>query len=146
MVYNVTDPNAPVFVDYKNTRSTSTYAGDHGAEGITYISADDSPTTNGYVIVANEISGTLTIFEVDANALSNPDFEFNNPNTFAVFPNPSVNGKVYFNRVADVTLYDMTGKLLFSKEQATSIDTSALPIGVYVLTTSEGISKRLIVK
>jgi hypothetical protein len=146
MVYNVTNPNAPVFVDYKNTRSTSTYAGDHGAEGITYISADDSPTTNGYVIVANEISGTLTIFEVDANALSNPDFEFNNPNTFAVFPNPSVNGQVYFNRVADVTLYDMTGKLLFSKDQATSIDTSALPTGVYVLTTSEGISKRLIVK
>lgn len=146
MVYNVTNPNAPMFVDYKNTRSTSTYAGDHGAEGITYISPEDSPTANGYVIVANEISGTLTIFEVDANGLSNPDFEFTHPNTFAVFPNPSVNGMVYFNRVADVTLYDMTGKLLVSKDQATSIDTSALPTGIYVLTTSEGISKRLIVK
>ena len=146
MVYNVTNPNAPVFVDYKNTRNTSTYAGDHGAEGITYITPEDSPTTNGYVIVANEISGTLTIFEVDANGLSNPDFELNNPNTFAVFPNPSVNGQVYFNRVADITLYDMTGKLLFSKDQATSIDTSILPTGIYVLTTSEGISKRLIVK
>lgn len=64
MVYDVTDPAAPKFVDYKNTRSTTEYAGDHGPEGIIYISREDSPNGKAYVAVANEISGTVSLFEV----------------------------------------------------------------------------------
>ena len=63
-----------IFVDYKNSRSTSAYSGDHGPEGITYIAPANSPTGLGYVLVANEISGTITIYEVDANTLTSPDF------------------------------------------------------------------------
>ncbi|RYD87216.1 MAG: alkaline phosphatase, partial [Sphingobacteriales bacterium] len=43
MVYDITDPNNVTFTDYKNSRSVSAYAGDHGPEGITFISAADSP-------------------------------------------------------------------------------------------------------
>jgi len=66
MVYDITDPNSPVFVDYKNSRDNTMYAGDNGAEGITYISAADSPDGNAYVITANELSGTLAIFSLKA--------------------------------------------------------------------------------
>ena len=146
MVYNVTNPNNPTFVDYKNSRSTSAYAGDHGPEGITYVSAENSPTGTPYILVANEISGTITIFEVDANDLSTPDFEGNVP-TFVVFPNPSVdNGLVYFNRTADIEVYDISGKIILSQKEAQTIDTKDFSAGIYIIKTGEGIVKRLIIK
>jgi hypothetical protein len=145
MVYNVTDPNNVTFTDYKNSRSTSAYAGDHGPEGITYIKPEDSATGIGYVLVANEISGTITIFEVDWNDLSTP--EVGNPQkTFVIFPNPSANGIIYFNRTASYELYDTTGKILCKAEDAQTVDTATLASGVYFVKTSEGIVKQLIVK
>ena len=146
MVYNVTNPNAPVFVDYKNTRSTSAYGGDNGAEGITYISAEDSPSDNGYIIVANEISGTLAIFEVNADALSTPDLGSNGPKTFVIFPNPSTDGIVYFNRVANIEVFDISGKQILKAENAQMIDTSHLSSGIYMVKTTEGIVKKLVVR
>ena len=116
MVYNITDPNNVTFVDYKNSRSTSAYAGDHGPEGITYIKPENSPNGTGYVLVANEISGTITIFEVDANLLSAPNFN-SEVKTFTIFPNPSQNGIVYFNRVADYELFDISGKKISSQNK-----------------------------
>lgn len=146
MVYNITDPNNAVFVDYKNSRSTSAYAGDHGPEGITYVKPENSPTGVPYVLVANEISGTITIFEVDTNDLAAPGFEGTAP-TFAVFPNPSVdNGLVYFNRTADIEVYDISGKMILSQKEAQAIDTKNFASGIYLIKTGEGIVKRLIIK
>ena len=146
MVYNITNPNDAVFVDYKNSRSTSAYAGDHGPEGITYVSGANSPTGTPYILVANEISGTITIYEVDTNALSTPDFE-NGPATFVLFPNPSNdNGIVYFNRTADIELYDFSGKLILTQKGAQTINTSGLSTGIYLVKTREGIVKKLVVK
>ena len=107
MVYNITNPNNVTFVEYKNSRSTSAWSGDNGPEGITYIKPENSPNGTPYILVANEISGTITIFEVDRNALSDSDF-ISETKTFAIFPNPSENGIVYFNRMADYELFDIS--------------------------------------
>ncbi len=145
MVYDVTDPADVKFVDYKNSRSVSAYEGDHGPEGITHIKATDSPDGKDYIIVANEISGTLTIFEIDTTMLGNGEFN-PEPKTFVVFPNPSVNGVAYFNRAADIEVYDYSGKLIYSAKQALTIDTSGMASGIYLIKTSEGIVKKLLVK
>lgn len=145
MVYDVTDPENVTFSDYKNSRSVSAYEGDHGPEGITFISSTDSPDDKNYIIVANEISGTLTVFEVDATNLSGAGFEQLHKR-FAVFPNPVADGTAYFNRAADVEIYDFKGKLIHSEKQALKLDTSKLSSGVYIIRTSEGIVKKLIVK
>ena len=144
MVYNITDPNNVTFVDYKNSRSTSAYSGDNGPEGITYIKPENSPNGKGYVLVANEISGTITVFEVDANALSTSNFN-KEVKTFAIFPNPSQNGIVYFNRVANYELFDISGKKIGSDKEALTINTSHLSKGIYLVKTSEGIVQKLIV-
>lgn len=65
MTYDVTDPLNPAFVDYTNSRDNTTYAGDNGPEGVLFISAADSPDGNAYVVTANELSGTLAIFNVN---------------------------------------------------------------------------------
>lgn len=67
MVYDVTDPAAPVWSDYANTRTIAAYGGDQGAEGIVFIPAAESPTGVPIVILANEVSSTLSIFQVQDN-------------------------------------------------------------------------------
>ena len=145
MVYNITNPNNAVLVDYKNSRNTSAWGGDLGPEGITYIKPEDSPTGVGYVLLANEISGTLTIFAVDSGTLSTAINE-SEINPFTIFPNPSEKGVVYFNRIADYDLFDIFGKVIGSQKQALTIDTSALSAGVYFIKTKEGVTRKLVVK
>ncbi|MDT0329805.1 choice-of-anchor I family protein [Nocardiopsis lambiniae] len=71
MVYDITDPEGAAFVDYVNNRDFSATpgtpeAGDLGAEGLTFIAAEDSPLPGVPLLaVANEVSGTTTLFRVD---------------------------------------------------------------------------------
>ncbi|MEM8585498.1 MAG: choice-of-anchor I family protein, partial [Bacteroidota bacterium] len=76
MVYNITDPTAPYFVNYVNNRdfsvdaelpdgSTNPAVGDLGVEDVVYISPEESPTGMPLVVTANEISGTISIFGVE---------------------------------------------------------------------------------
>jgi hypothetical protein len=72
MIFNVDNPNSPVFVGYENNRSTTGIGPDLGAEGMIYISAEDSPNGNGLLILANEVSSTLSVYQVNTCAeLSN---------------------------------------------------------------------------
>ncbi len=69
MVYDVTDPAAPVFQTYVNNRdfagdAEAGTAGDLAPEGLVFISAADSPTRQPLLVVANEVSGTTTIFAI----------------------------------------------------------------------------------
>jgi hypothetical protein len=72
VTYDVTDPRNPVLVDYVNNRdfvaqesgADQELWGDLGPEGITVITAAKSPTREPLVVVANEVSGTTTIFRV----------------------------------------------------------------------------------
>ena len=147
MVYNVTDPNNVTFTDYKHSRMTTAYGGDNGPEGITYIAPENSTTGKGYVIVANEISGTLSMYEVVLSpTLANGDVKSEKA-SFNIFPNPINKGNtLYFNKAKSYELYDMSGKLLDKGANALTINTSKLSTGVYVVKTSDGDVKRVIVK
>jgi hypothetical protein len=59
MVYDISDPERPFFVDYANTSST-----DISPEGILFISEEDSPNGRPLLVVSHEISNTTTIFEI----------------------------------------------------------------------------------
>lgn len=70
MVYDITDPRSVFFVQYLNNRDFTVEpgtpeAGDLGAEGLIFIEATDSPTGGPLLAVANEVSGTTTLFSVD---------------------------------------------------------------------------------
>lgn len=71
VVYDVSRPKAPELVQYVNNRDftqavTSPLAGDLGPEGVVFISAKDSPTRDPLLAVANEISGTTTLYAIDS--------------------------------------------------------------------------------
>lgn len=71
MVYDVTDPTAPVFVTYTNNRNfeadpATAEALDLGPEGLLFIPAADAPDgQTNLLVVTNEVSGTTTIFSVE---------------------------------------------------------------------------------
>lgn len=147
MVYNITDPNNPTFTDYKHSRSTSAYGGDNGPEGIIYIAPENTTTNKGYVIIANEISGTLSMYEVAMPPTLGTVETKSETATFNIFPNPVNKGNtLYFNRKQDYELYDMSGKLIGKEKNALTINTAALSAGVYLVKTSEGHLKRIIVQ
>lgn len=70
VVFDVTEPADSIFVQYINTRifsgdpATGT-AGDLAPEGIQFIRKKDSPINKPLLVVAFEVSGTTTIFEID---------------------------------------------------------------------------------
>ncbi len=70
MVYDVTNPFTPFFVNYVNNRNfsvdaTDPAAGDLGPECIKFVPADESPNGAPIVIVGNEVSGTTTIYSIE---------------------------------------------------------------------------------
>ncbi|MGD1807080.1 choice-of-anchor I family protein [Dapis sp. BLCC M126] len=85
MVYDVSNPNEPSFVQYINNRDFSvefdtdedgdpdptpeqlSAAGDLGPEGFVFISPEDSPNGEALLVVGNEISGTTTVYEFSAD-------------------------------------------------------------------------------
>ena len=69
VVYDVTNPYEVEFVQYINNRDftqpvDSAAAKDLGPEGVHFISEDDSPTGVPMIAVANEVSGTTTLYEL----------------------------------------------------------------------------------
>jgi DNA-binding beta-propeller fold protein YncE len=68
MVYDVSNPVLPVYVNYVNDRdfaaTTLATAGDLGPEGLRFIGERESPTGKPMLIVSNEVSGTVRLYEI----------------------------------------------------------------------------------
>ncbi len=69
MVYDVTNPAAPVYVTYVNNRSLPSNGPDRGAEGLIFIPQSESPNGQHIVIAANEISSSLSIWGIPGCSL-----------------------------------------------------------------------------
>jgi len=76
MVYNITNPVSPYFVQYINDRNFGETpgagtGGDLGPEGLLFISANNSPSGKNLLVVSYEISGSIGIYETDITCGSN---------------------------------------------------------------------------
>lgn len=74
LVYDISNPTAPVRVDYLNTRedwvtedpsTVLATVGDLGPEGLVFIPAKDSPNGKPLLVVGNEVSGTTAVFQLN---------------------------------------------------------------------------------
>jgi hypothetical protein len=69
-VYDITNPYDATFVDYVINRDLTEggdLMGDNGPEGMVFVDAATSPTGMPLVIIGNEISGTVAVWQVVAN-------------------------------------------------------------------------------
>ena len=62
MVYDVSNPTDPKFVQYLRSE------GDIAPEGLDFVAAEESPNGNPLLVVAYEISGSTTIYEIAIDA------------------------------------------------------------------------------
>jgi len=165
MIYNITSPTAPRFVSYINNRNfgvtpgagtvlvgaaagpvAADRVGDLGAEGLLIIPGNLSPNGRPLLVVANEVSGTVTTIQLSATASverlsdarpSGYVLEQNYPNPF----NPSTTIRYAIPQSAQVSLkvYDVLGRevatLVNARQSAgvyvANFDAAALPSGMY---------------
>ncbi|PSN16041.1 bifunctional metallophosphatase/5'-nucleotidase [filamentous cyanobacterium CCT1] len=105
LIYDISNPFAPTFEQYiRDDR-------DIAPEGLSFIAAPDSPNGNPLLVVSNEVSGTITIFETEAPAEPEPevsglfldlrDITGDVATTFAVNREAAFDNFVGFYRVSD---------------------------------------------
>jgi hypothetical protein len=68
MVYDISNPAAPAFCSYVNSRDFSVeeiaFDTDLAPEGLVFVEARRSPTRKPLLFVTNEVSGAVASFEV----------------------------------------------------------------------------------
>jgi len=140
MVYNITDPANPVFEDYKVNRTAATGdLDDLGPEGLHFIGSEESPDGSAYLVVANEISSSLSIFKikiggvyVSSNVLASSKTEL------IVYPNPVRGDFVQFNKTVSGQIMTIDGKVVKQFKNTQSVSVGELAKGIYYAKTQEG--------
>lgn len=135
MVYDISNPQAPVYVTYVNHRDFSKgvetpEAGDLGPENIVFIPKANSPSGNALMVVANEVSGSVSIFTL--GDVTDVEDVANGSLPWRIFPNP-VRDEILTNITSDFSVYNTFGQQLFSVKNTNRLDASRLPAGTYVI-------------
>lgn len=147
MIYDLTDPTDPQFVSYELNRDFSASAnnmsaGDLGISDIEFVPALVSPTGFAILFVANEVSGTLTTYEMGIGIGLNEGYPMVDE---GVFPNPS-EGIFNTTKEGNFKVYNLDGKLVKTVNHHTLIDLSDQPDGIYIIKNEEGLALRAVKK
>ncbi|AFZ51430.1 choice-of-anchor I family protein [Dactylococcopsis salina] len=139
MVYNVSNPTEPEFVQYINNRDFSVQfdtdaegdpsptqeqlaqAGDLGPEGFKFIPAEESPNGEPLLAVGNEVSGTTTVYSV-AEMVEEPEVpEATNELELSVAGTFTTG--IFDEGAAEIVAYDAgTEQLFVINSDATTVD------------------------
>ena len=146
MAYDISNPNNPIFTDYKNPRNQSVFAGDNGPEGIIFISNKQSPDGKPYVIVANEVSGTLGIYEIKVNTPTIGITDINYDTKIVIYPNPNKEKIAFLSKISSGKIFNILGIQVLEFEDVQTISLSELNSGVYFIELSNGQQTKLIIE
>ncbi|MBQ9932233.1 MAG: choice-of-anchor I family protein [Ruminiclostridium sp.] len=154
VVYDITNPAKASYADYLNVRGFSEVVtdlsrlGDLGPEGICTIPAENSPTGNAMLLVANEVSGTVTVAQIEKTASNEgPSSSPSAPTSYAVSLEDMENGSVTASsksaakgstvtltvtpdegyELADLTVTDKSGKELTLTQKGDGVYTFTMP-------------------
>ncbi len=148
MVYNITDIKNPRYVMYFNNRdfsetdATTNATGDLGPECVLFLDSTITPDKRHYIVTANEVSGTVSIFEFGDITTGKSDVS--NFVEFTLFPNPT-NGDVVRSSITDnYQVFDVSGRLVKNAPNTNNITITDLEKGTYIVRNSVGDSKILV--
>lgn len=98
------------------------------------------PGKSYYRLKQTDVDGTSSYSEVIA-------VSFDDPYAFNVWPNPAVvDGSVFVNQAGDYVIINNMGQVVRKVTGTREIDLHALPAGVYLLRSSGGVVKRLVIR
>ncbi|MDX2071850.1 MAG: choice-of-anchor I family protein [Haliscomenobacter sp.] len=149
MVYDLSNPLAPKFVTYANNRAfpANNATDDRGSEGIIFVSDKESPNGKALVLVANETSNSVSIFQVnDKTRVTTSTKDLARPAvSFKVYPNPAQD-HLYFSKVLSGNVYNTLGQWVRRFQKVDQIDLHGFERGMYVLQADNGEAIRFIVE
>ncbi|MEP1094921.1 MAG: choice-of-anchor I family protein [Cyclobacteriaceae bacterium] len=171
MVYDVSNPYYPHFVQYINNRDFSVPANtaaakDLGPEDVFFIKKRKSPINSALIVVANEVSGTVSLFKVNREHYHHYYDEVENTeealqseevvaqeseavleilNPLILYPNPLKGGFLHLSGKMDVVVLDLNGRALMSAQSVDRINVSSLKAGTYVLKNSKSQTSRFVI-
>lgn len=169
MVYNISNPYYPQFVQYINNRDFSAPANteaalDLGPEDVYFIKKRKSPINSPMIVVANEVSGTITLFKVNRSNhhyYAAPDSEASPTkeepikvdaepvvkplNSLVLYPYPVTNGVLRLSSKMDIEIFDLNGRAVLSAKSTNRVNVSSLKKGVYILKNQHAETSRFVI-
>jgi hypothetical protein len=150
MVYRVDDPSSPEFVEYELFRDFSfdadtTAAGDLGPEDIRFIKASDSPNGKALVVVANEVSGSITLYQLFEEPTVSIDDQIA-VKPLRVYPNPNSGNELFVTERGNYTVFNLMGQQMTSVRNSKRIDISKLVPGMYIVRNDRNQAGRFLKK
>ncbi|MEL6256873.1 MAG: T9SS type A sorting domain-containing protein, partial [Bacteroidota bacterium] len=143
MVYRVDDPANPEFVEYELNRNfdfdaDTSLAGDLAPEDIIYIDTASSPNGKALIVVANEVSGTITIYQLFEEAQSvGVKRDLFARNSIKVYPNPVSGSELRFTERGNYEIFNMMGQKVAEITRGDSLDVSGFESGLYIIKSDE---------
>lgn len=136
MMFDVTLPTSPLYVDYVNSRNwdvnaDDANAGDIAPECIKFVASADHGSGKNMILVSNEVSGTVSIYEVKTSNSTNWINEVGGD--LKVFPNPNNGQTLYVNQVNNYQVVNTLGQTVLFEQNTQQIDISTLDQGTYFL-------------
>ncbi|MEA5616939.1 choice-of-anchor I family protein [Cronbergia sp. UHCC 0137] len=107
MIYDVTNPENPQFIEYSPAQP-----GDVAPEGLVFIPSEDSPNGKNLLVLSNEVSKTVTVYEVNLNPEPVITFGSTGDDNLAIQPNQtffSGDGADTINSTVDNTIFAGSG-------------------------------------
>jgi hypothetical protein len=145
-VFNLSNPAQPQLVQYINTRSTTAGTGDLGPEGIVFISAANSPTGQPLLLLANEISSSISVYSIQPKGTTTATASARAAAPLQLYPNPTQGGAVRLSRSVSGQLLDLLGRPVRQLQAASHLETAGLAPGIYVLKAQDGATAKLLVR
>lgn len=103
-----------------------------------YVAAKSTSTYAGGTVRFDMVTVTSNL------SLGNVAFDASK-NDFNLYPNPSNNELLTLEPAQNVEVYDLLGKLVLKIAHAQTLDTKNFRSGIYIVKTSEGKSRKLII-
>ncbi|MEL6591244.1 MAG: alkaline phosphatase PhoX, partial [Bacteroidota bacterium] len=95
------------------------------------------PFNNSVTVAINGFDRNLTTTSVEE--------EIPAEDLFSIYPNP-VARRLYFNKITDVAIFTIDGKMVKEAQNVNSITVDTLAAGVYVIKNKDGVSKKLVIE
>lgn len=112
-------------------------------DGKTLLVNSQHPSTSNPFPYNYSLTYALTGWDLEKLVSINEIRKLND--SFKIYPNPT-NGKIFLNETMDVALYSSEGQLVETFNQASELNLSSYPSGVYYLRNAEGATKKVMLQ
>jgi len=113
-------------------------------DGKTLLLNSQHPSSSNPYPYNNSLTYAITGWDLAVSAITGIE-EIEDPNGFKIWPNP-VSRELRFNKTVDAAIYDATGRRMRVYRNVSRLDVQDLKPGMYILKTSLGDTKKLVVE